>query len=558
MIASVLVDQKTRRNILFDYLVPDEIGLKKFSLVSVPFRQKHVRALVIGLKTHSKIALKPVKKPLSGGVAFTANQVKLAQEIADNFLATKAETIFSFLPPLPQKDLKIIGAKAATFSPELVEGHRSQTTYLIGEFEARLSFFSQNLQSNCQNLLVVPTVLQITRVQKYLRRLRPDLQVLCWHSQITPSKRARAWQKILSGRAVTVIGTRQALFLPWQGLADIFLDEPGNFAYHNDQTPYYNARAVALFLAKIIGAKLYFGDSTVDLPAYLDSMRALASIKKFALKQEIIPASGWDEYRQELGVKKEWKGFFSKSRRLLVVGPWRRQPRYFCQDCQSPSLDAQLCPNCRGTRLKEVGLTYQKIIRELKDLFPGVSISARPESAASAQIFVADFRSPNNLPPIFDAAIFPYFDLMADFSLINWRTKLYRLVYSLKNLGVSEVILCGRNLNDDRFVQHLVRNEWRQFLTENLKERRRLGLPPYKKAVLAVAKAKSHELARENLQVFLKSLDQLAAIINLEDESSRAKALLLVEKKNWPKFRTLARELPANLHLEVDPVEFSS
>jgi len=553
MIASVLADQKTRRDTLFDYLIPAEFNLKKFSLVSVPFRQKHVRALVIGLKTHSKKALKSVKKPLSSGAVITTGQLKLAQVIADNFLSTKAETIFSFLPPLPQKDLKIIAGNAV---PAAVR-HRSQTTYLIGEFEARLSFFSQNLQRKNQNLLVVPTVLQITRVQKYLRRLRPDLRVLCWHSQIAANERAKIWQKVLSGAPIVVVGTRQALFLPWQGLSDVFLDEPGNFAYHNDQTPYYNARAVAHFLTKILGSKLYFGDSTPDLPAYLDTMRGLASIKRFALKQQVTPASSWDEYRQDPDIKKEWQNFFLKSRRLLVVGPWKNEARYFCQDCQAPSLNSHLCPNCRSTRLKQVGLTYQKIIRELKDLFPGVSISAHPESAASTQIFVADFRSPNNLPPIFDAAIFPYFDLMADFSLINWRAKLYRLVFSLKNLGVNEVILCGRNLNDDRFVQHLVRNEWRQFLTENLKERRRLRLPPYTKAVLAVAKAKSYEKAWGSLQTFLKSLDQLATVVNLEDEAAKAKALLLIEKKNWPKLRTLARELPSNLHLEVDPAEFS-
>jgi len=73
-----------------------------------------------------------------------------------------------------------------------------------------------------------------------------------------------------------------------------------------------------------------------------------------------------------------------------------------------------------------------------------------------------------------------------------------------------------------------------------------------------VAKAKSHEQARENLHTFLKSLGQLVTVIRLEDESAKAKALLLVEKKNWPNFRALARKLPANLHLEVDPADFAS
>jgi primosomal protein N' len=81
-----------------------------------------------------------------------------------------------------------------------------------------------------------------------------------WHSNLTPARRRKIWHSVMTGEIKIVIGTRSALFLPWQDLGLIVVDEEHDSSYKQEDMGNYHARDMAILLAK-----------TADFPVVLAS-----------------------------------------------------------------------------------------------------------------------------------------------------------------------------------------------------------------------------------------------------------------------------------------------
>ena len=67
-----------------------------------------------------------------------------------------------------------------------------------------------------------------------------------WHSELTMAARRRTWRRVGSGHARIVVGARSALFLPFQNLRLIVVDEEHDNAYKQEDGVIYHARDLAV------------------------------------------------------------------------------------------------------------------------------------------------------------------------------------------------------------------------------------------------------------------------------------------------------------------------
>ncbi len=67
-----------------------------------------------------------------------------------------------------------------------------------------------------------------------------------WHSDVAPRKRARLWSAASAGEVSVVAGARSALFLPFNDLGLIIVDEEHDGAYKQDDGVHYHARDMAV------------------------------------------------------------------------------------------------------------------------------------------------------------------------------------------------------------------------------------------------------------------------------------------------------------------------
>lgn len=83
-----------------------------------------------------------------------------------------------------------------------------------------------------------------------------------WHSNLTAARRREIWHGVLSGKIKMVVGTRSALFLPWQDLGLIVIDEEHDTSYKQEDMGNYHARDMAILRAKIAGFPVVLASAT--------------------------------------------------------------------------------------------------------------------------------------------------------------------------------------------------------------------------------------------------------------------------------------------------------
>lgn len=83
-----------------------------------------------------------------------------------------------------------------------------------------------------------------------------------WHSNLTAARRREIWRGVLNKKIRIIVGTRSALFLPWQDLGLIVVDEEHDTSYKQEDMGNYHARDMAVLRAKISGFPVVLASAT--------------------------------------------------------------------------------------------------------------------------------------------------------------------------------------------------------------------------------------------------------------------------------------------------------
>lgn len=83
-----------------------------------------------------------------------------------------------------------------------------------------------------------------------------------WHSNLTSARRRDIWRGVARGDIKIVVGTRSALFLPWQNLGLIVVDEEHDTSYKQEDMGNYHARDMAILRGKIAGFPVVLASAT--------------------------------------------------------------------------------------------------------------------------------------------------------------------------------------------------------------------------------------------------------------------------------------------------------
>jgi primosomal protein N' (replication factor Y) len=137
-----------------------------------------------------------------------------------------------------------------------------------GKTEIYIDLIRKALESGGQVLYLLPEIaLTAQIVSRLLRVFGSRLGV--YHSKFSDNERVEVWNGVLSGRFQVVIGVRSAVFLPFDNLSLIIVDEEHESSYKQyEPAPRYNAREVALMMANFQGAKTLLGSATPAVETY--------------------------------------------------------------------------------------------------------------------------------------------------------------------------------------------------------------------------------------------------------------------------------------------------
>ncbi|WOE74167.1 primosomal protein N' [Alterisphingorhabdus coralli] len=133
--------------------------------------------------------------------------------------------------------------KEKSFAPILLDGVTGS-----GKTEVYFEAVAEAIRQGRQCLVLLP---EIALTQPFLERFakRFGTRPVAWHSGLRQSERRRAWQAIANGSAHVIVGARSSLFLPYQNLGLIIVDEAHETSFKQEDGVRYNARDVAVMRA---------------------------------------------------------------------------------------------------------------------------------------------------------------------------------------------------------------------------------------------------------------------------------------------------------------------
>ena len=141
----------------------------------------------------------------------------------------------------------------------------SMTTRGIDErMRAWMKQAIEHRENHRSSLILFPTVYDAEQAFDCVEKESPERAILITSDTSTATK-AHLMKRALSGEAMIIIGTRQALFFPVRSLGMIVLDHEHEWGWKSIETPRYHARLTAEVLAKTSGAELILHSATPSL-----------------------------------------------------------------------------------------------------------------------------------------------------------------------------------------------------------------------------------------------------------------------------------------------------
>jgi primosomal protein N' (replication factor Y) len=283
-----------------------------------------------------------------------------------------------------------------------------------GKTEVYLEAVAEALRQGRQALVLLP---EIALSAEFLTRVeaRFGARPAEWHSGVTLTERRRVWKMVAEGQAQVVVGARSALFLPFQDLGLVVVDEEHDTSYKQEEGVLYNARDMAVLRASITGAQVVLASATPSLESWANAdagkyrklvltarfgAAVLPEMRSLDMRNESLPPNRWISTALQHAIKARMaKGeqalLFINRRGYAPVTLCRAcgqqvgcdhcdarmvehrfLKRLVCHQCGESKPVPSTCPSCQAEdKLAAVGPGVERLAEEAAELFPEARIA---------------------------------------------------------------------------------------------------------------------------------------------------------------------------------------
>lgn len=278
-----------------------------------------------------------------------------------------------------------------------------------GKTEIYMNLVSRMIEEGKDSIILVPEIsLTPQMVERFKGRFGKDIAV--FHSKLSEGERFDEWLRVKNKKVKVAIGARSAVFLPFENLGLIVIDEEHEHSYKSDSDPKYPAYDIAEFRCSMENSILVLGSATPSVETYYKTSLGeieLLTLKNRADKAE-LPQIELIDMRDELMANN--KSIFSRrlyseieksleNKEQIILFLNRRGFSTFvsCRKCgyvfKCSNCDISLtyhseegylschycgmkrrvtntCPKCKSKYVKYFGVGTEKIEMEIKKYFP--------------------------------------------------------------------------------------------------------------------------------------------------------------------------------------------
>ncbi len=557
--------------------------LEKGAIVEIPIGSRKVLAAVIAsnpledqkiLLKKTGFQLKKILRVLDVSPRISSRQFKIALWLSRHYYAPLGYCLKTVLPSfflkkgyetMPQNEEN----GAIKRKPIFLLSNATETLTNI------LPFIKKAAEELGQTAFIVPDA---STLQYFYEELSATYNVVMVRSGLNNKKLHEAWKKTISGKADVVLGTRQALFMPFKNLKLILVNDVLHEFYKSDMTPKYNTPELARMVADTHGAKTIFISPVSGVEYYyrlknkefdfLDTTRLREPIKVVNMISE-LKSGNFSMFSRELKTRLFSTITQDKNKKVLIFSPRRGHSGVLvCQNCgytaKCPNCSAAFrvhkttdltlvchhcsanqkmlvqCPTCKSFKLKTVGPAgTQKIYEELQKLIQASSVGKVPilvmdtdvvKNETEEEEIIKEAKSLRTSIIIATQMIFSHrydikFDLVgvlnAD-SLINtpdFRTEesLFYQIERLFDFQPQNMVLQTYNPENPAILVASQGN-YKQFYEKETEIRKAFNYPPYSRLVKLTYKHKSQDKASYEARILSGKLKMAIGQLGLSQK----------------------------------------
>lgn len=458
----------------------------------------------------------------------------------------------SKIPVLNEEQNKAVRcvSEAQGFSPFVLFGVTGS-----GKTEVYLQIMQESLRQDPDNqvLLLVPEINLTPQLEARVRERFQEENVVVLHSALSSGDRARNWLAIHEGRARILVGTRLSVFASFRKLSLILVDEEHDESYKAGDGLRFSARDMAIKRAQLNKIACVLGSATPSLetwdkveksvfPILRLSRRAVEKAKPPEIKivdmraerSKVFSAEARQAIDETLEVGEQVLVFINRRgyaptvtcracgwvSRCLHCSSFtvfhKKEKRLVCHHCSASYPVPTYCPTCGNADIEAVGTGTQKIEESIEELWPHARVLRVDRDSAHTK---------RQMQKIFAQIHDRQADIIVGTQMISkghdfQHVKLVVVLNSdallvSPNVKAEERLFCsllqvagragrsgdrGRVFVQSRFPEHslykeLIEQDYEAFAERVLRERREVGMPPYVRQALLIAKAKTLECA---------------------------------------------------------------
>ncbi|MAY83977.1 MAG: primosomal protein N' [Flavobacteriales bacterium] len=288
------------------------------------------------------------------------------------------------------KEAKALSTHQQTAYEEVKKGFDENKTVLLhgvtssGKTEIYIKLIQEAIEQKKQVLYLLPEIALTTQIVQRLQLIFGE-KIGVYHSRFNENERVEVWNAVNKFNPghyedfQIILGARSALFLPFQDLGLVIIDEEHESTFKQyDPAPRYQARDSAIYLAIMQNAKVLLGSATPSIESFYHAQEGkyhyVQLNKRYGEIQlpEILVAD-----IAEATKRKQMKSHFSpellkmmeeslEDKKQIILFQNRRgySPILICETCGN----APQCINC------DISLTYHKYKKQLNCHYCGYHI----------------------------------------------------------------------------------------------------------------------------------------------------------------------------------------